>query len=141
MGTSPLPICGLRLSSSGFKVATTNQAASSTVTAWEKINQILRILNFLPNYSETHHTMVTRHTLTGALDTLLQPERFKDYGPNGLQVEGKSEVKRIVSGVTASWPSCGEIRTWATNWFSAKDGSNTSVIDTSPKSSAVNASR
>jgi dinuclear metal center YbgI/SA1388 family protein len=46
--------------------------------------------------------MVTRHTLTGALDTLLQPERFKDYGPNGLQVEGKAEVKRIVSGVTAS---------------------------------------
>jgi dinuclear metal center YbgI/SA1388 family protein len=46
--------------------------------------------------------MVTRHTLTGALDTLLQPERFKDYGPNGLQVEGKAEIKRIVSGVTAS---------------------------------------
>jgi dinuclear metal center YbgI/SA1388 family protein len=46
--------------------------------------------------------MVTRHTLTGVLDTLLQPERFKDYGPNGLQVEGKAEVKRIVSGVTAS---------------------------------------
>ena len=29
-------------------------------------------------------------------------ERFKDYGPNGLQVEGRAEVRRIVSGVTAS---------------------------------------
>ena len=33
---------------------------------------------------------------------LLQPELFKDYGPNGLQVEGAPEVRRIVSGVTAS---------------------------------------
>jgi dinuclear metal center YbgI/SA1388 family protein len=46
--------------------------------------------------------MVTRNALTGAFEDLLQPERFKDYGPNGLQVEGKPEVKRIVSGVTAS---------------------------------------
>jgi dinuclear metal center YbgI/SA1388 family protein len=33
---------------------------------------------------------------------LLQPERFKDFCPNGLQVEGKREIKKIVSGVTAS---------------------------------------
>ena len=32
----------------------------------------------------------------------LQPTRFKDYGPNGLQVEGKSEVTKLVTGVTAS---------------------------------------
>lgn len=37
-----------------------------------------------------------------AFDALLQPERFKDYGPNGLQVEGKAELRKIVSGVTAS---------------------------------------
>jgi dinuclear metal center YbgI/SA1388 family protein len=29
-------------------------------------------------------------------------DRFKDYGPNGLQVEGRAEVRRLVSGVTAS---------------------------------------
>jgi putative NIF3 family GTP cyclohydrolase 1 type 2 len=46
--------------------------------------------------------MVTRDTLTGAFSTLLQPERFKDYGPNGLQVEGRAQVQHIVSGVTAS---------------------------------------
>jgi len=36
------------------------------------------------------------------LDTLLEAGRFRDYGPNGLQVEGRPEVRRIVSGVTAS---------------------------------------
>lgn len=46
--------------------------------------------------------MTPRATLTDAFNILLQPERFKDYGPNGLQVEGKAEVGKIVSGVTAS---------------------------------------
>ena len=36
------------------------------------------------------------------LNTLMQPEKFNDYCPNGLQVEGKSEVNKIVTGVTAS---------------------------------------
>lgn len=43
-----------------------------------------------------------RALLLGAFDQLLQPDRFKDHGPNGLQVEGKAEVHKIVSGVTAS---------------------------------------
>ena len=46
--------------------------------------------------------MTTRDTLLQAFDTLLQPARFKDYGPNGLQVEGRNEITTIVSGVTAS---------------------------------------
>jgi dinuclear metal center YbgI/SA1388 family protein len=36
------------------------------------------------------------------LDEILQPGRFKDYGPNGLQVEGRGEVRKLVTGVTAS---------------------------------------
>ena len=44
----------------------------------------------------------TRHDLLHAFDALLQPARFKDYGPNGLQVEGKTQIRHIVSGVTAS---------------------------------------
>ncbi len=44
----------------------------------------------------------TRQDLLHAFDSLLQPTRFKDYGPNGLQVEGKTNIRRIVSGVTAS---------------------------------------
>ena len=46
--------------------------------------------------------MTDRQELQTALDALLQPERFKDYCPNGLQVEGRSTVRKIVSGVTAS---------------------------------------
>lgn len=33
---------------------------------------------------------------------ILQPERFRDYCPNGLQVEGRQEVSSLVTGVTAS---------------------------------------
>ncbi len=40
--------------------------------------------------------------LTEAFDALLQPDKFRDHGPNGLQVEGDRPVKLLVSGVTAS---------------------------------------
>jgi dinuclear metal center YbgI/SA1388 family protein len=46
--------------------------------------------------------MATRNEIDGYLAALLSVDRFKDYGPNGLQVEGRSEVVRLVSGVTAS---------------------------------------
>lgn len=46
--------------------------------------------------------MTDAKTLGQALDALLQPAQFRDYGPNGLQVEGDRDVKRLVSGVTAS---------------------------------------
>ncbi len=45
---------------------------------------------------------IHRHTVLQAFDDLLQPTRFKDYGPNGLQVEGRDDIRSIVSGVTAS---------------------------------------
>lgn len=35
-------------------------------------------------------------------NNLLESGAFSDYCPNGLQVEGRSEVKRVVTGVTAS---------------------------------------
>jgi len=46
--------------------------------------------------------MAERTVIDACLQALLQPDSFKDYGPNGLQVEGRSEVRRIASGVTAS---------------------------------------
>lgn len=46
--------------------------------------------------------MAERATLLSAFDDLLQPAKFNDYGPNGLQVEGQGSIERIVSGVTAS---------------------------------------
>ena len=46
---------------------------------------------------------MTEHlTLLAAFDAMLEPQRFKDYGPNGLQVEGRRPVRKLVSGVTAS---------------------------------------
>lgn len=44
----------------------------------------------------------TLSDLLNCTDQLLKPGLVKDYCPNGLQVEGKSTVKRIVTGVTAS---------------------------------------
>ncbi|MFO1338914.1 MAG: Nif3-like dinuclear metal center hexameric protein [Burkholderiaceae bacterium] len=46
--------------------------------------------------------MAARAEVEGFLQQLLAPERFKDYGPNGLQVEGRAEIRKVVSGVTAS---------------------------------------
>lgn len=36
------------------------------------------------------------------IGSLLDVSRFRDYSPNGVQVEGKAQVQRIASGVTAS---------------------------------------
>jgi dinuclear metal center YbgI/SA1388 family protein len=46
--------------------------------------------------------MATRVEVEAYLTALLRPEGFKDYGPNGLQVEGATEVRHVASGVTAS---------------------------------------
>jgi len=36
------------------------------------------------------------------LNATLRPEHFRDYCPNGLQVEGKSTIRHVITGVTAS---------------------------------------
>ena len=36
------------------------------------------------------------------LDSILDPSSYRDYAPNGLQVQGSRDVKRLVTGVTAS---------------------------------------
>lgn len=46
--------------------------------------------------------MCERAEFLRALDALLQPACFRDHGPNGLQVEGRAQLGKIVSGVTAS---------------------------------------
>ncbi|HEY2291289.1 MAG TPA: Nif3-like dinuclear metal center hexameric protein [Thermoanaerobaculia bacterium] len=43
---------------------------------------------------------VSRDTLVSHLDQYLD-SRGKDYGPNGLQVEGREEIQKIVTGVSA----------------------------------------
>ena len=46
--------------------------------------------------------MAQRSDVDVYLSALLQSASFKDYGPNGLQIEGRPQVCRLVSGVTAS---------------------------------------
>lgn len=45
---------------------------------------------------------VVRSELENYIGQLLDVARFNDYAPNGLQVEGRAQVSRIVTGVTAS---------------------------------------
>ena len=57
----------------------------------------------IQNAGQTLGKEMTDHkTLLQVCNELLQPERFRDYGPNGLQVEGARPIRKIVSGVTAS---------------------------------------
>lgn len=44
---------------------------------------------------------VDRDHLVSYLDDYLQAHQGRDYGPNGLQVEGKDEIGKIVTGVSA----------------------------------------
>lgn len=53
------------------------------------------------NNKSADHAFVNRHILEQFLATELQIARVRDYCPNGVQVEGRSEIKRLVSGVTA----------------------------------------
>ncbi|MFL6294175.1 MAG: Nif3-like dinuclear metal center hexameric protein, partial [Thermoanaerobaculia bacterium] len=45
--------------------------------------------------------MIGRNELVAYLDEYLDATNGRDYGPNGLQVEGKEEIRKIVTGVSA----------------------------------------
>src|SRR3954449_10719123 len=44
------------------------------------------------------------------LDSLLEPARWRDFGPNGLQVPGPDEVETVVTGVSATAALLGRAR-------------------------------
>jgi dinuclear metal center YbgI/SA1388 family protein len=46
--------------------------------------------------------MILRTDILKYLQTLLTPEQYKDYCPNGLQVSGTEEIHKIISGVSAN---------------------------------------
>ncbi len=52
------------------------------------------------------------YELRDYIESLLDVGRFRDYFPNGVQVEGRSEVRRIATAVTASQ----EVLDVATTW-------------------------
>ncbi|MEH6395776.1 Nif3-like dinuclear metal center hexameric protein [Pseudoalteromonas sp.] len=43
-----------------------------------------------------------RREFNHLLNTILRPDSIQDFCPNGLQVEGREQIKKIVTGVTAS---------------------------------------
>ncbi|BAS67202.1 Nif3-like dinuclear metal center hexameric protein [Bathymodiolus septemdierum thioautotrophic gill symbiont] len=46
--------------------------------------------------------MVNNKTLSEYCHAYLNVDAFKDYSPNGLQVEGRSDIQTIISGVSAN---------------------------------------
>lgn len=44
---------------------------------------------------------IARCELVAHLDQLLDAQRGRDYGPNGLQVEGRETIRKVVTGVSA----------------------------------------
>lgn len=46
--------------------------------------------------------MASLRNVTSFIDELLNVHLFKDYAPNGLQVDGKAKLKKIVTGVSAT---------------------------------------
>ncbi|MCE8019713.1 Nif3-like dinuclear metal center hexameric protein [Halomonas sp. MCCC 1A11036] len=56
--------------------------------------------------------MILRDDLIRACDTLLGASTFRDYTVNGLQVAGREEVRRVMSGVTACQALLEEAVAW-----------------------------
>ncbi len=46
--------------------------------------------------------MLNNYALLNYLNQILTPEKYQDYCPNGLQVEGTSNIERIIGGVSLS---------------------------------------
>lgn len=44
---------------------------------------------------------ISLHDLVDFTDNLLEIKQFKDYCPNGLQVEASSDINKVITGVTA----------------------------------------
>lgn len=56
--------------------------------------------------------MVELKQLTNYCDELLQVNLYQDYCPNGLQVEGRGEIRRLATGVTANQALIDASLTW-----------------------------
>jgi len=46
--------------------------------------------------------MPALHSIVDHLDSVLDPDAYDDYGPNGLQVPGREVVETVVTGVSAN---------------------------------------
>ncbi len=65
---------------------------------------------------------INRNQLLAALDEYLRVGEFSDYCPNGLQVEGKLEVQKIATAVTASEAAIEAARKWGADMLLVHHG-------------------
>lgn len=65
------------------------------------MNEHAQAFGLTPIARDTRPDMHIRE-LIQLLDSILDPSSYRDYAPNGLQVQGNRDVKRLVTGVTAS---------------------------------------
>jgi dinuclear metal center YbgI/SA1388 family protein len=56
--------------------------------------------------------MITQQALSAHLSDLLSVDRFKDYCPNGLQIEGKKDIHKLATAVTASKAAIDAATAW-----------------------------
>ena len=55
---------------------------------------------------------IKRDILETYLNELLEPEQFDDYGPNGLQIEGRDDIHKVAFAVSATRDSVKEAVEW-----------------------------
>ena len=65
---------------------------------------------------------VSRQALFGFLDETLDIHSFKDYCPNGLQVEGKAEIAKVAFGVTVTQALIDAALAWGADALIAHHG-------------------
>lgn len=56
--------------------------------------------------------MIKRDFLEQYLGQLLEVNKFDDYGPNGLQIEGQAEIKKLAFAVSATVDSIQQAQDW-----------------------------
>ncbi len=59
--------------------------------------------------------MISRQQLSDYYNTLLKPEAYCDYGPNGLQIEGAKQIDKIAFAVSATRDSISQAITQNAN--------------------------
>ncbi len=72
---------------------------------WPRIQQGARY-RLVPHAQSAHryrrHVPAPTRDILAELDSVLEPSRFEDYGPNGLQVPGTPQVDTVATGVSAN---------------------------------------
>ncbi|MAM89305.1 MAG: Nif3-like dinuclear metal center hexameric protein [unclassified Hahellaceae] len=66
--------------------------------------------------------LVERTAIEKWLNVVLEPEQVKDYCPNGLQVEGRTQIAKVLLGVTASQALVDEAARWGADMILVHHG-------------------